>query len=144
VTNVFCFVEDLDQARWWYERLLGTNPVEVQPQLVTFEIGSVRLTLHVGDEFNTPAELHGTVAYWGVDDVDDAVAQAVALGAVAHRGPKTIFTAVPQGSAGEPFVAVSDPIAQQHGGTPQQIALAWQLHRTPGCLPIPGTTNVEH
>jgi aryl-alcohol dehydrogenase-like predicted oxidoreductase len=39
---------------------------------------------------------------------------------------------------------VIDPIAQQHGATPQQIALAWQLHRTPGCLPIPGTTNVEH
>jgi aryl-alcohol dehydrogenase-like predicted oxidoreductase len=51
---------------------------------------------------------------------------------------------VPRGSAGEPFLAVIDPIAQQHGATPQQIALAWQLHRTPGCLPIPGTTNVEH
>jgi pyridoxine 4-dehydrogenase len=52
--------------------------------------------------------------------------------------------AVPRGSAGEPFLAVIDPIAQRHGATPQQIALAWQLHRTPGCLPIPGTTNVEH
>ncbi|MDQ1578221.1 MAG: pyridoxine 4-dehydrogenase [Microbacteriaceae bacterium] len=50
---------------------------------------------------------------------------------------------VPRGSTGEPFLAVIDPIAQQHGATPQQIALAWQLHRTPGCLPIPGTTNVE-
>jgi aryl-alcohol dehydrogenase-like predicted oxidoreductase len=39
---------------------------------------------------------------------------------------------------------VIDPIAQRHGATPQQIALAWQLHRTRGCLPIPGTTNVEH
>ncbi|MDX6229320.1 MAG: pyridoxine 4-dehydrogenase [Frankiales bacterium] len=45
---------------------------------------------------------------------------------------------------GEPFHAVIDPIAQRHGATPQQIALAWQLHRTPGCLPIPGTTSVEH
>jgi pyridoxine 4-dehydrogenase len=51
---------------------------------------------------------------------------------------------VPGGSAGEPFHAVLDPIAQRHGATPQQIALAWQLHRTPGCLPIPGTTSVEH
>jgi aryl-alcohol dehydrogenase-like predicted oxidoreductase len=52
--------------------------------------------------------------------------------------------AVPRGTAGEPFLAVIDPIAQRHGATPQQIALAWQLRRTPGCLPIPGTTNVEH
>jgi pyridoxine 4-dehydrogenase len=51
---------------------------------------------------------------------------------------------VPGGPGGEPFHAVVDPIAQQHNATPQQIALAWQLHRTPGCLPIPGTTSVEH
>jgi pyridoxine 4-dehydrogenase len=52
--------------------------------------------------------------------------------------------AIPGGPDGEPFHAVIDPIARRHGATPQQIALAWQLHRTPGCLPIPGTTNVEH
>jgi pyridoxine 4-dehydrogenase len=52
--------------------------------------------------------------------------------------------AVPGGPDGEPFRAVIDPIAQRHGATPQQIALAWQLHRTPGCLPIPGTTSAGH
>ena len=52
--------------------------------------------------------------------------------------------AVPGGAEGEPFHAAIDPIAQRHGATPQQIALAWQLHRAPGCLPIPGTTSVEH
>jgi pyridoxine 4-dehydrogenase len=51
---------------------------------------------------------------------------------------------VPGGPDGEPFHAVIDPIAQRHGATPPQIALAWQLHRTAGCLPIPGTTSVEH
>jgi pyridoxine 4-dehydrogenase len=51
---------------------------------------------------------------------------------------------VPGGPEGESFHAVLDPIAQRYGATPQQIALAWQLHRTPGCLPIPGTTSVEH
>ena len=52
--------------------------------------------------------------------------------------------AIPGGSAGEPYHAVIDPIAQRHGATPQQIALAWQLHRTPASLPIPGTTSIEH
>jgi pyridoxine 4-dehydrogenase len=51
---------------------------------------------------------------------------------------------VPGGPAGEPFHAVIDPIAQRLSTTPQQVALAWQLHRTPGCLPIPGTTSIEH
>ncbi|MFL6163508.1 MAG: aldo/keto reductase [Jatrophihabitantaceae bacterium] len=52
--------------------------------------------------------------------------------------------AIPGGPDGEPFHAVIDPVAQRHGATPQQIALAWQLHRTPGSLPIPGTTSAEH
>jgi len=52
--------------------------------------------------------------------------------------------AIPGGPDGEPFHAVIDPIAQRHDATLQQIALAWQLHRTPGSLPIPGTTSVEH
>jgi pyridoxine 4-dehydrogenase len=52
--------------------------------------------------------------------------------------------AVPNGPEGEPFHAVIDPIAQRHGATAQQIALAWQLHRTKNALPIPGTTSVEH
>jgi aryl-alcohol dehydrogenase-like predicted oxidoreductase len=52
--------------------------------------------------------------------------------------------AIPGDPDGQPLHAVIDPIAQRLDATPQQIALAWQLHRTPGCLPIPGTTSVEH
>ena len=52
--------------------------------------------------------------------------------------------AIPGGEQGEPLHAVIDPIAAKHDATPQQIALAWQLHRTPHALPIPGTTSVEH
>jgi aryl-alcohol dehydrogenase-like predicted oxidoreductase len=51
---------------------------------------------------------------------------------------------VPGGPDGAPFHAVIDPIAQRLEATPQQVALAWQLHRTAGCLPIPGTTSVAH
>ena len=52
--------------------------------------------------------------------------------------------AVPGGADGAPFHAVIDPIAEKHTATPQQVALAWQLHRTAAALPIPGTTSVEH
>jgi len=37
-----------------------------------------------------------------------------------------------------------DKIAQAHGATPAQIALAWLLARAPVMLPIPGTSSVEH
>jgi aryl-alcohol dehydrogenase-like predicted oxidoreductase len=35
-------------------------------------------------------------------------------------------------------------IADKHGASPAQIALAWLLARSPFMLPIPGTTSVEH
>jgi aryl-alcohol dehydrogenase-like predicted oxidoreductase len=52
--------------------------------------------------------------------------------------------AVPRGDEGRPFHAVIDPIAERHDATAQQIALAWQLHRTAQALPIPGTTSSQH
>jgi len=35
-------------------------------------------------------------------------------------------------------------IASRHGATPEQIALAWLLRRSPTTLPIPGTLSPEH
>ena len=35
-------------------------------------------------------------------------------------------------------------IAQAHGASPTQIALAWLLRRSPIMLPIPGTSSIEH
>jgi pyridoxine 4-dehydrogenase len=35
-------------------------------------------------------------------------------------------------------------IAQVHGSTPKQIALAWLLRRSSMMLPIPGTSSIEH
>ena len=52
--------------------------------------------------------------------------------------------ALPRGDEGEPFHAVIGPIADKYDATPQQIALAWQLHRTETALPIPGTTSLQH
>jgi aryl-alcohol dehydrogenase-like predicted oxidoreductase len=35
-------------------------------------------------------------------------------------------------------------IAQNHGATPAQVALAWLLAHSPVMLPIPGTSSIEH
>lgn len=40
--------------------------------------------------------------------------------------------------------AMLDDIAQRHGATPGQIALAWLLGHSPVMLPIPGTSKVAH
>ena len=35
-------------------------------------------------------------------------------------------------------------IADRHGATPEQVALAWLLTRSPAMLPIPGTLSLDH
>jgi pyridoxine 4-dehydrogenase len=35
-------------------------------------------------------------------------------------------------------------VAERHGATPVQIALAWLLHVSPAILPIPGTGSLQH
>lgn len=42
------------------------------------------------------------------------------------------------------LMALVEPIADRHGVSARQVALAWHLHRSPVSLPIPGTTSVAH
>ena len=70
---------------------------------------------------------------------------AVRLGAAARQVAQEtgiVFSpwhpgAIPGGDEGRPFHAVIDPIAEKYDATPQQIALAWQLHRTSRRCPSP-------
>jgi predicted enzyme related to lactoylglutathione lyase len=80
----------------------------VQPQLAVFEVGGVRLTVHLDDGFDSGGRGNGTVPYWDVADVDAAVERCVARGAVAHRGPKTIFS-------GERLCQLRDPFGNLLG-----------------------------
>lgn len=91
VGNVFYFVGDLEAAANWYGARLELAPVVRGRSLVAFDIHGVRLTIHQADEFNSPGPA-GTSPYWTVTDVDAVVAEWTAHGAVAHRGPKTVFT----------------------------------------------------
>lgn len=40
--------------------------------------------------------------------------------------------------------SVLQTMAERHGVTPGQVALAWLLHRAPNLIPIPGTTSLKH
>jgi pyridoxine 4-dehydrogenase len=46
--------------------------------------------------------------------------------------------------AGKVAGEVLNRIARTHSASPTQIALAWQLQRSPIMLPIPGTSSIEH
>ena len=51
------------------------------------------------------------------------------------------FTGGPKQLAADPAVA---EVAEKHGATPSQIALAWLLRRSERILLIPGTSSVSH
>ncbi|GGG22796.1 hypothetical protein GCM10007304_40750 [Rhodococcoides trifolii] len=91
IGNVFYFVDDLEAAVDWYSARLGRSPIQRGGALVAFDIDGVRLTLHRNDELNSSGPA-GVSAYWTVDDVDVIAAEWITHGAVAHRGPKTVFT----------------------------------------------------
>jgi predicted enzyme related to lactoylglutathione lyase len=91
VGNVFYFVDDLDAAVEWYSARLRRDPVVRGGALVAFDLDGTRLTLHQKDELNSPGPA-GTSPYWTVSDVDAFIEEWTSNGAVAHRGPKTVFT----------------------------------------------------
>ena len=72
-------VDDLSAAKQWWTDFLGFGPYFDEPFYVGFEVGGYELGL-LPDA--TPAD--GALVYWGVDDVDAAVADAVASGATVH------------------------------------------------------------
>jgi pyridoxine 4-dehydrogenase len=51
------------------------------------------------------------------------------------------FTGGPGAIAADPHV---EQVAEKHGATTSQVALAWLLHRDPHILLIPGTSSVAH
>jgi aryl-alcohol dehydrogenase-like predicted oxidoreductase len=53
------------------------------------------------------------------------------------------FTDPGSRSANRAFVDLLSTIAERHGATPAQVALAWLLTRKPWIVPIPGTTKLH-
>jgi pyridoxine 4-dehydrogenase len=110
------------------------------------------LVRHIGLSNVTAEQLRTALSMTDIAAVTVHYNLAVRLGAAVRHVAQDagiVFSpwhpgAIPRGEDGKPFHAVIDPIAAKYNATPQQIALAWQLHRTAQSLPIPGTTSVQH
>ncbi|HTU28364.1 MAG TPA: oxidoreductase [Solirubrobacteraceae bacterium] len=83
-------------------------------------------------------------AYSILDQSDDPVVdfcEEHGIAYVAYFPLGSAFAGGPKALAADPAVA---EVAEKHGATPSQIALAWLLHRSPQILLIPGTSSVTH
>lgn len=61
-------------------------------------------------------------------------------GAYAH--PDRSVPAAYQHAANHPRLATLRDVAAEHGATPNQVVLAWLLHRQPAIIPVPGASSV--
>ena len=73
-------VPDLDRAKEWYSRAFGATPYFDEPFYVGFSIKGFELGLDP-DPAGAPPGAGGSVAYWGVENVDDAVRHFTGAGA---------------------------------------------------------------
>jgi catechol 2,3-dioxygenase-like lactoylglutathione lyase family enzyme len=106
---------DLDAAKAWFTEVLGREPYFDQPFYVGFEVGGYELGLSPD-----AALADGATTYWGVPDVDAAMAALQARGATDHtpvtevgEGIRVAAVRAPGGSVlgiiENPHFAIADP-----------------------------------
>jgi predicted enzyme related to lactoylglutathione lyase len=104
---------DLDAAKSWWTRLLGVEPYFDQPFYVGFEVGGYELGLLPDGD---PAD--GALVYWGVDDVAEAVAAAVAAGASVHVPVAEVGDGIVTATVRTPTGSILGLIFNPHFGVP--------------------------
>ena len=78
--TVIYHVPDLQRAKAWYSAAFGVQPYFDEPFYVGFNVGGYELGLDPNMQ-GAPPGPGGTVAYWGVQDVDAAVQHFTRAGA---------------------------------------------------------------
>ena len=76
--TVIYHVGDLARAKAWYRNFLDVAPYFDQPYYVGFNVGGFELGLDP-DTSLAPSGPGGVVAYWGVANIEQAVARAQTL-----------------------------------------------------------------
>jgi predicted enzyme related to lactoylglutathione lyase len=111
--TVIYHVGDLERAKAWYRDAFGVDPYFDQPFYVGFSIGGYELGLDP-DPTGTPPGPGGSVAYWGVTNIDEAFARFERLGAGAHEAVKDVGEGIRVASVCDPFGNVIGLIENPH------------------------------
>jgi predicted enzyme related to lactoylglutathione lyase len=104
---------DLAAAKAWFTQVLGVEPYFDQPFYVGFNVGGYELGL---DPDADPAA--GAVSYWGVSDIDAALADLLRAGARERRAVNDVGEQIRVASVFEPSGAVLGLIENPHFALP--------------------------
>jgi aryl-alcohol dehydrogenase-like predicted oxidoreductase len=143
----------LDHIDLYYLHTPTATDVPFEDQVATLaEMRAQGLIRHIGLSNVSAEQLRTALSITEIAAVTAHYNVGVRLGAALFKVADeagVVFSpwhpaAVPGGDEAARFQSVLRPIARRSGATLQQVALAWQLYRSPRTLPIPGTTNINH
>ena len=108
-------VPDLARAKAWYAEAFRVQPYFDEPFYVGFNIGGFELGLDP-DESGATAGPGGSVAYWGVEQIDIAVAQFAAAGAKLVAAVQEVGGDIKVATVSDPFGNLIGLIENPHFG----------------------------
>ena len=79
-------VSKIQKSRDGYKAFFEIEPIEELESCVSFKIGSTILDISLADQ-KSPLSTGGSVGYWLVDSLEEAIAKAKILDGQVYRGP---------------------------------------------------------
>jgi predicted enzyme related to lactoylglutathione lyase len=113
-TNIYK-VTDLARAKAWYQKLFGIEPYFDEPFYVGFNVGGFELGLDPDVSRQKPGP-GGSVTYWGVTSMDEAVKSLKSGGAKFHSEARDVGEGIKVASVVDPFGNVIGLIENPHFG----------------------------
>jgi predicted enzyme related to lactoylglutathione lyase len=92
-------VNDLARAKAWFTEVLGQPPYFDQPFYVGFAVGGFELGLVPDGQAGTS----GSIAYWGVENIDTEVARVTGMGATLQSAIQEVGDGIRVAELKDPF-----------------------------------------
>ena len=106
-------VNDITKGKEWYSAVLGFGPYFDQPFYVGFNVAGYELGLQpIEDQAGDKAE--GSVAFWGVENCDAALAKLLALGATPNQAVQDVGEGIKVATVKDPFGNIFGIIENPH------------------------------
>jgi predicted enzyme related to lactoylglutathione lyase len=112
-------VTDLDKAKAWYVKAFNQQPYFDQPFYVGFNIGGYELGLNP-DQTVAKAGRGGSVAYWRVAAIDDALEHFVNTGATLVAPAEDVGEGIKVATVADPFGNLIGLIENPHFTLPRE------------------------
>ncbi len=115
--TVIYSVPDLNRAKGWYATAFQQKPYFDRPLYVGFNIAGYELGLDPNPTLSKPGP-GGSVAYWRVDNIENAVQHFVAAGATIVAPAQDVGDGIKVATVSDPFDNVIGLIENPHFALP--------------------------